>query len=362
MARKLFLTLLFILSPELCYAAPTVLDEDKISATVYVYFRIGDEERQTPGISLKAFEEHIASFTMTGDLFHPTKLSDIFDAFDKKEPLPAGTINLTFEGNDYSFFTNAFPLLEKNKIYFTLFVSPGSLDQASTSSGNNKLTWDNVRTIAQSPYATIGLTSYSYNHQENSDTVAIKADLNRSLSRFREEMGTEPLYFSYPFGEFSTAFRESLKNYNFKAVFAQNSGIVSPLAPRDVLPRFTVTDEFADVERMISTSRALPLPVIKSNITGTALTQNPPDIEIELDPRLTPQDIKTLSCYASGIGTITPTRDNTNTIKIKFSEGYKDTKGRLNCTMVGTQPEDGDIPQWRWLGFQFTLPEELITH
>jgi hypothetical protein len=67
--------------------------------------------------------------------------------------------------------------------------------------------------------------------------------------------------------------------------------------------------------------------------------------------------LKKIKCFASGIEKLDVEKIGARHFEIRFSNGFEDSKGRLNCTLPAPPIDGTDDPRWRWLGFQFTVPD-----
>lgn len=330
------------------------IPDDSNSAVTYAYFRVGDEDRESAGISLNDFKDHLYEIANKDNRYHPLSLDTLLKAQNKNTPLPEKSIHLTFEGTDKSFIRNAFPLLIEQNIPFTLFVSAGMVDNGEKTNDTSTLTWDDIREVAKSPLATIGMTGYAYTHIDSKTAEILTSDVNHARARIREELDMTPLYFSYPYGETNSAFLNVISKQGFSAAFGQQSGAVGSSSPRHYLPRFTMIDDVADMDRFRMTATTLPLPV--TSITpSVTLTANPPTVSFTVTKDIPLETLKKMKCYAPGIAKLKVTPRDDRTVTIALSERYDDTKGRLNCTLPAPAIEGDDTPRWRWLGFQFTL-------
>jgi peptidoglycan/xylan/chitin deacetylase (PgdA/CDA1 family) len=357
MRCKLLLIPLMILLVLSGHAQADKLSEDLNFAVVYAYFRVGDDDQDTPGISADDFLAQVTEISSADSGYNVVPLDDILKAQENNAPLPEKTISLTFESTDSSFLRNALPLLKEHSLPFTLFVSPGLLDQSKSNNDPSFLSWDDVRKISESPLATIGMTSYTYAHSTDKPAQDIAADLNHARSRFREELEAEPHYFSYPYGEYTPDFLSALKQQGFTASFGQQSGVISKSSSRVALPRFTMTDDFSDIERFRLTSTSLPFPAKDIQPETTAIGINPPLISFTAADEISTSDLKQIKCFASGITKIDVQRIGQRHFEIRLSNGFDDSKGRLNCTIPAPPIDGSDEPRWRWLGFLFSVPE-----
>ena len=359
MVCKLILTGLLLLLISSTDVKAEKLSEDLNSAVVYAYFRIGDDDRDAPGISIDDFKTQIADIANADTRYHPTSLDAIIKAQNNNSPLPERTIHLSFEGSDSSFIRNAFPILKENNIPFTLFISPGLIDGAEKSGDTSILSWDDVKTIAKSDLATIGITSYSYSHVDGKTQETLVADLNHARERYRDKLNGEPKYFSYPYGEYTTDFLKAASKQGFVAAFGQQSGAIGKSSPRNSLPRFTMIDGFSDIERFRLISTSLPFPVIDVEPPTTWTDINPPHPGFTVADSIPANDLKKIKCFASGVDKVDVQKIGARHFEIRLSNEFEDSKGRLNCTIPAPPIDGTDDVRWRWLGFQFTIADKI---
>lgn len=356
---KLILISLFLVLATSHASRAEKLSEDLNSAVAYAYFHVGEDDSPLPHISTDVFQSHIADITTPENAYHPTSLDDILKAQANNTSLPEKTIALTFEGTDSSFLHTVFPVLDDHKIPFTLFISPGLIDQGEKGNDPDILSWDDVRTIAKSDLATIGLTSYSYTHIDGKTAEALAEDINHARDRFRTELGHEPRYFSFPYGEYSDAYLNVIAKQGFAASFGQQSGVISVSSPRTALPRFTMIDNFADLDRFQMTAGSLPFPVSDVQPATSLSAVNPPHPSFTIKEDVPVSDIAKMTCFASGMDKVTLQKIGMRHFEIRLPKGFDDSKGRLNCTIPAPSIDGSDTPRWRWLGFQFTIPENM---
>lgn len=338
------------------------LPDDKNPAAVYAFFRIGSDDDGSSNLSQENFETLLAEITDTSKKYNAVPLQAIIDAQKSGASLPARTISLTFEMPDANFIKLAVPSLEKHKLPYTIFISAGAIDNANASTADENLTWDDIKQIAKNANATIGITAYNYDHPDGKTLETLSLDLNHARARTREKTGIEPQFFSYPFGEYTPEYINAVEKQNFVAAFGLQSGVASAGQPRHSLPRFTVTDDFAGIERFRMTSAALPLPVTNIYPKETLAQENPPIVAFTLATEIADQSGK-LDCFTSGIGKIPLVSDKINRFNMAFEQKFEAGRLRINCTIPTPPPidadgnETGEDARWRWLGFLITVPD-----
>ena len=331
-------------------AAPAFADilEDNASSSVYAYFNV-TRDGEDSSISYDQFAQQVEEIGIGN--YTVLSLSDLLTKEKSGESLPPNTIAITFEEPDEETYSKAIPLLIENKIPFTIFISPGNAEASE---------WDRLKNLQENALVTIGLTSFTYGHLGSWSEEKIVEDLNKAKAIYREQLDAEPLYFSYPLGEYSPQFVEAVRKMGFKAAFGQNSGVLTQSLDMMKLPRFTMTDEFGDLERFRTTSNALPLPV-KDVQPDTSYMTSMPTIGFTIDDKISADDMKKTKCFASGATQPDTAYLGSGRIEVRFKESPITDRLRINCTITVPGELPDDDPRYRWLGFLLYFPVKAET-
>ena len=180
----------------------------------------------------------------------------------------------------------------------------------------------------------------------------IKKDILQSIKIFKEQLGKNSDFFSYPFGEYNLEFKEIIKSLNFRYAFGQHSGVMDETKDFFELPRFPINEKYGDIKRFKTLIKTLPLQFKKILPTEKHLTlsNNPPNVKVEFLDSV--KNIKHISCYSNEGNIWRKSKINfidRNNIEIILKEKFVGERGRINCSLR----EDGGF--WRWLGIQFVL-------
>ena len=71
---------------------------------------------------------------------------------------------------------------------------------------------------------------------------------DKSIEIFKDKLGYNPIFFSYPFGEYSTEQKNYIKQ-KFKYAFGQHSGVIDFNKNIYELPRFPINEKYGDLKR-----------------------------------------------------------------------------------------------------------------
>ena len=166
---------------------------------------------------------------------------------------------------------------------------------------------------------------------------------------FKEKLGYNSIFFSYPFGEYNLRQTQFIKK-KFKYGFGQHSGVIDLSKNQYELPRFPINEKYGDLERFEFIIKLFPIPYKDLRPEDKFITkmQNPPVVEIDFFDEQ--KYIKNMNCFSNEgdqwRNSIMKFRENT--LEINFREKFSFRRGRVNCSI-----KDGDI--WRWLGIQMSV-------
>ena len=69
------------------------------------------------------------------------------------------------------------------------------------------MSWEQIKEISKEDFVVIGNHSHTHEYLVDEDSDLIKADIEKSMSLFKKNMGKNSKFFSYPFGEYSLEFK-----------------------------------------------------------------------------------------------------------------------------------------------------------
>lgn len=348
----LSIALLTLVWPSKSWAEITI-PEDSTSAVVLAYHRIGEDAYPDTNLRIEQFLSHIGELSEKDYTILP--LPDIISALKNGEKLPPKTIALTFEGAYKSALKNAAPLLLEKNMPFTVFFSSDHADSDS----EQHLNWEDLRSLSRHEYVSLGLLPASYTRLSEKPHEEILTQINKARMRYREHFNQEAKLFSYPFGEYTPAFKDIIKEQGFESGFGLHSGAVSSASDFMALPRFTMTEIYGDLERFKLVTGALPLPVSDTEPQDPHLKTASPVIGFSVTQDLRPH-LKTLSCFVSGQPQPTIETPGENRAELRLAEPITEERTRVNCTMPGPEGNN-ETPRWRWFGMLLVGKKESET-
>ena len=304
-----------------------------------MYHRFNENKYPSTNIKIDIFKKQLELIEENNiEYYDPANFDTEFN-YPKKNKKVLITIDDAFS----SFYENAWPILKEEEIPFILFVSTEPVGKPGY------MNWEQIREISSYDFAYIGNHSHTHEYLLDFSHLEFTKDIKHSIRIFRDKLGYNPIYFSYPFGEYNLKQTQFIKN-NFKYGFGQHSGVIDLTKNPFELPRFPINEKYGDLDRFEFIIKLFPIPY-KSLIPEDKYinnNQNPPTIEIDFFKEQ--KNIKNISCFSNegNKWRNSITKFEKNTLKIDFREKFIFRRGRVNCSI-----NDNDV--WRWLGIQISV-------
>ena len=310
-----------------------------------MYHRFNESKYPSTNIQIDIFKEQLKTIEKEKIRFiHPKDFEESLTTQknDRK-------ILFTVDDGLLSFYENAWPILKKKKIPFILFVNTREVGAF------NYMNWDQILELYNSENVEIGNHSHSHEYLVDENSEVIRNDILKSIEIFKEKLGKNSEFFSYPFGEYSLEFKKIIKDLGFKYAFGQHSGVIDETKDFFELPRFPINEKYGEIQRFKTLMRTLPLKFKNINPKERYLLQskNPPLVKIEFFENI--NNLKTINCF-SNEGNKWRNSDisfvSNSILEVKISEKFIGERGRINCSLK----ESNGF--WRWLGIQFVVSDK----
>ena len=305
-----------------------------------MYHRFDEHKYPSTNIQMDVFIEQIKLIEdLNYKFFDPGNLE-----VEYNQPKKEKKILITIDDAFSSFYNSAWPYLKKKKIPFILFVSTEAVGK------NGYMDWEQIKQIEKNSYVYIGNHSHSHDYLVNFSPEKLIKDIDTANKTFIKNLGYNPIFFSYPFGEYS----EFIKKYviqNFKFSFGQHSGVIDINKDRYELPRFPINEKYGDLNRFKFLIKLNPLQFKKIYPVEKYVTiNNPPNFYVEFFKNQ--KNINNINCFSDegNEWKKSNTTIKNNILKIKFREKFSFRRGRINCSL-------NDNGVWRWFGIQFSIKQ-----
>jgi peptidoglycan/xylan/chitin deacetylase (PgdA/CDA1 family) len=304
-----------------------------------MYHRFNENKYPSTNIQIEIFKKQIEIIKKNNFEFNNPVEFDLKFFSPKSEKKILITIDDAFS----SFYQNAWPYLKENKIPFILFVSTEPIGKFGY------MNWKQIKEIDKEDFAFIGNHSHSHKYLVNFDFEEFKKDIDQSIKIFEEKLGYNPIYFSYPFGEYSL----KQKNYisqKFKYAFGQHSGVIDINKDKFELPRFPINEKYGDLKRFKFLLNLLPLQYKTITPEEKFITNqnNPPEMIVEFFNEQ--ENLNLINCFSNEGKKWDKSEIKLDKKKlvVKFREKFLFRRGRINCSL-------NDSDGWRWFGIQFSI-------
>ncbi len=308
-----------------------------------MYHRFDEKKYPSTNIELDIFKKQLQIIEEEGIQFVNPK--DFEKSLEKNKH--QRKILFTVDDGLLSFYENAWPILKKRGIPFILFVNTREVGAF------NYMNWDQIKELSNSENVEIGNHSHSHEYLVEESPKVIKEDILKSIEIFNKNLGKNSDFFSYPFGEYSTEFKNIIKELGFKYAFGQHSGVIDETKDKWELPRFPINEKYGELKRFRTLMKTLPFKFKKISPEDRYLLQskNPPKVTIEFYEK---ENLNQINCFSnegnkwrnSVIKFL-----NKNTLEIDITEKFIGERGRINCSLK----EKNNF--WRWLGIQYVVSE-----
>jgi len=313
---------------------------DDMGILSLMYHRFDEEKYPSTNIQMSVFKEQIQIIRdLNYNFYNPGELAKNF-AMNKKQKKILITVDDAFS----SFYEVAWPYLKEQNIPFILFVSTEAVGK------HGYMTWAQIKDLEKDPNVYIGNHSHSHEYLVDFKKDDFINDINISINKFMDNLGYNPIFFSYPFGEYSSFIKQFISE-NFKFSFGQHSGVIDVNKDPYELPRFPINEKYGDLKRFKFLINLYPLQFKKLLPEDNYLIKdNPPNFSVEFFQNQ--KNLENINCFSDegNKWEKSMTNFNKNILSIKFREKFIFRRGRVNCSL-----NDNGI--WRWFGVQFSVKQ-----
>ena len=310
-----------------------------------MYHRFNETKYPSTNIQLDIFKEQLKIIEDEGIKFiHPKEFEQ--SLVEKKKERK---ILFTVDDGLLSFYENAWPILKKKQIPFILFVNTREVGAF------NYMNWDQIRELYKEDFVEIGNHSHSHEYLVDESREVIENDILKSIKIFEEKLGKNSDFFSYPFGEYSSEFKNLIKSLGFKYAFGQHSGVIDETKDKFELPRFPINEKYGEIKRFKTLMKTLPLKFESITPEDKYLLQlkNPPVVKIKFFEDT--KNINQINCFSNEGNKWRNSKvsfTEKNILEIYIAEKFIGERGRINCSLQ----EKNNF--WRWLGIQYVISDK----
>ena len=305
---------------------------NSFAAVILQYHHVSDDTPSSTSISPLQFEAHMQY--LADNSFRVVSLSELMNSIRKQQPIPDKTVAITFDDAYLDILTQGKPILDKFNYPFTIFINPGIINQEK----QQYLSWQQLKKMANEG---VIIANHGFNHDSlarmpnnlnEQEWLEKQTKLLLNAEKIIEEKtGQSWHYFAYPYGEYTPAIQQWIKDNDFIA-FSQQSGAVGLATDLTTVPRFPASKPYDQLTSLKDKLYSLPFSITLSDIDAKTIFEknslNSATFQVIVDDFRKAQ----LNCYVSGIGKQTVEWQDDSHFTINFNAPLPTGRVRANCT------------------------------
>ncbi|HVL02442.1 MAG TPA: polysaccharide deacetylase family protein [Dongiaceae bacterium] len=296
---------------------------------VLQYHHVSEHSPPSTSVSPAVFKRQMQFLKDNGFTVWP--LSKLVDQLLQDQPVPDGTVAITFDDAYLDIRDQAVPVLQQHNFPFTLFVATDFVDQGQ----KGYLSWDDLRALKRQGAELAGHTrahAHLLRRQSGEDEAAwldrIKAQIDGAETLLQEKTGEQLRLFAFPYGEADETLIAKVKEWGYVG-FGQQSGALSKaLLQGGFAPRFPFNVAYSDMTEFQHKASSLPLPVKTERADATIWSKAVrPRWELGVAPQ-----VKSLSCYVTGQAAADVQKAKDGVFHVRAKKDIGVGRSRYNCT------------------------------
>ncbi|MBV2130899.1 polysaccharide deacetylase family protein [Rheinheimera sp. SM2107] len=294
-----------------------------------IYHHVASDTPRVSSVTATELRQHLQY--LQDHNFKVIGLDVLIDQLKQGKPIADNAVVITFDDSFENNYTTAHPILMEFGYPYTIFISPGSIDNKV----GPVLSWDQVRKMAADG---VLVANHAMNHEhmterENGETEAdwlarIKQNILTAEQRIKEETGQSHRWLAYPYGEFNNQLEALVKKLGFVGI-GQQSGAIGSSTLLSRIPRYPAAGQYAELADLSQKLRTLAFDITGYLSANQQISDNPPTLRLTLN--ITDFLPEQLRCYA-GTEALEPKWLNDNTFEVTASKPVNRGRSRYNCT------------------------------
>ncbi len=299
------------------------------AAVMLIYHHVADDTPRVSSVTADELRQHL-QYLKDND-FQVIGLDVLIDQLKNAKPIADNAVVLTFDDSFENNYTTAHPILQEFGYPYTIFISPGSIDNRV----GPVLNWDQVRKMAADG---VLVANHAMNHEhmtkrEAGESLAdwrvrIKQNILDAEQRIKQETGQNHQWLAYPYGEFNNELESIVEDLGFIGI-GQQSGAIGPATKLTRIPRYPAAGQYADLANLGQKLKTLAFNITDYIAADQQISTNPPTLRLKLE--ITDFLPGQLRCYA-GTETLEPTWLDDNIFEVTARKPVNRGRSRYNCT------------------------------
>lgn len=196
-----------------------------------MYHRFGDTRHPSTNTSILELKSQFNYLKKNG--YEVVGLDKIVSNIEAKKDIPSNWVAFTIDDSYKSFYNNGLAVFKEYKFPFTIFVST----EVTQAKYPDFMNWNELRDVMK--FGDVQFHSHVHPHLTHLTDSQIIDDTKKGIEIFKANMGFEPKYYAYPYGEYDDRVKSILSNkFKLKAIFNQAPGTVTQNSDRFDIFRF----------------------------------------------------------------------------------------------------------------------------
>ncbi|WP_423188084.1 polysaccharide deacetylase family protein [Alishewanella sp. d11] len=299
------------------------------AAVMLIYHHVAEDTPRVSSVTPSEFREHLSY--LRDNNFQVIGLDVLIDQLKTGNPIADNAVVITFDDSYENNFTTAHPILQEFGYPYTIFISPGAIDQRI----GPVLSWAQIKQMSDDG---VLVANHAMWHEhmarpEQGESEAawlerMQQSILQAEQRIKEETGQSHKWLAYPYGEFSDALENLVSELGFIGI-GQQSGAIGPLTKLTRIPRYPAAGQYADLKDLRQKFRTLAFPITEYLAANQVISSNPPVLRLALKVEdFRPEQLR---CFA-GSEVLEPVWLNATTFEVKAIKPLNRGRSRYNCT------------------------------
>ncbi|UZE94661.1 polysaccharide deacetylase family protein [Alkalimarinus alittae] len=303
------------------------------AAVVLQYHHIDDNTPSSTSTSISLFKQHIQY--LIDNNFSISSIPSIVEDLKNQKKEDNKTVGITFDDGYISVYKNAFPILKKYNIPFTIFVNTAPIEAKKAS----HVSWEQLREMKLQGATIANHThQHSYLMSEGLDTDLWKRqfvdEITTAQAIINKRLNQDIKLFAYPYGEFDQPANTLLKEMGYIG-FGQQSGATGFNMSLQSLPRYPASNRFGKFPLMAAKLNSTAFEDIEFKPHFGVINEtsrNPPTLFIYGADGL----VNNVNCFGSSVGALPKVKVDTETFIVSPETPFNTRRFRYNCTAKST--------------------------
>lgn len=196
------------------------LDKSSIHGEVLMFHHITDEYVDTIPVcrcAVKVFEHYLDDYQKKG--FHFVSLDEAYSIIHNRKDSNPFCV-LTFDDIPDNVYQNAYPILKKRGIPFSVFITTKFVDWINPKTGEQYITMQHLKELDKDMLCTVG--AHTSNHTMLREEINSKKEMLDNKEWLESLLGHPIEYLAYPYGKHSSIshkVQRQAEDIGFKCAF-----------------------------------------------------------------------------------------------------------------------------------------------